>query len=127
MEQKVRRERILAAQAAGLIPTEEAPKQDAALTSLTRRLSEYLAETKNHKSWKTFLAYRLTMQSFVKSCDVDLEQISRDHIMTWMGSMKEAGLDPRTIGNRTANLKNVFPSLRRSVAPQEERQTEVHT
>jgi integrase/recombinase XerD len=105
VEQKIRRERILAAQAAGLIPTENEEQEP---TALIIKVREYLRETKNHKSWKTFLAYRLTLVSFAKSCDAAVEKVTRDHIMTWIGTMKEEGLDPRTITNRVANLKTFW-------------------
>ena len=93
VEQKIRRERTLAAQAAGVMPVDETP-EDAPVTSLLTKVREYLKETKDHKARRTYLAYRLSLGSFSKSCDAPLEKVSRDHIMTWIGAMKGGGPGP---------------------------------
>jgi integrase/recombinase XerD len=104
-------------------------------SSLSDSVTEYLDETKGHKGHRTFLAYRLTLDSFrrlkrdsqgktvaktdksgkgVPTRAMAIDQIQRRDIMTWIAEMKDEGLDPRTIANRVANLKTFFIHFRAS-------------
>ena len=112
LTKKVQRERILAAQSIGLVGTYQVAQspEDSASTKTQDQVAEYLRETKDHKSHRTFLAYSCSLRNFFSSIPAiaSLEGVRRHDIMNWIGGMKQAGQDPRTIANRVANLKTFF-------------------
>ena len=71
---------------------------------------EYIQETLDHKSHKTYLAYKQALDSFLPGVSevASLSQVTRHQIMLWMGRMKEEPLDARTSYNRVVNLKTFF-------------------
>ena len=112
LTKKVQRERILAAQVVGGLVTDQAAEitKPSEATSLEAQVSEYLKETKDHKSQRTYLAYNHSLHDFFSTIPAveSLEHVRRHDIMNWIGMMKQAGLDPRTTANRVANLKTFF-------------------
>ena len=114
---------------------EAEPEPIAGQVPLADSVSEYLKETRDHKGYRTFLAYRCALQSFqrlegdktdrtykdekreqreVPVCingremptrTMPVERIQRKDIMSWMGELKEAKLDLRTISNRVTFLR----------------------
>lgn len=80
------------------------------VTALATAAAEYIQETKEHKSRKTYLAYRLAVNSFVSGVSIaaSLSAVTRAQIMSWIGRMKTEALDARTIHNRVVNLKTFF-------------------
>jgi integrase/recombinase XerD len=61
----------------------------------------YIAETKEHKSYKTLAAYRCTLESFVSIVKKKhLEDLTRDDILVWIAALRKKGNAPRTIRNR---------------------------
>jgi integrase/recombinase XerD len=72
---------------------------------LDASVAEYLGETAQFKSHKTWLAYSLALRGFQDSCGQPVESIKRADVMRWMGGMKEAGFDIRTISNRICSLR----------------------
>jgi integrase len=72
---------------------------------LEEALDPYLETVEKLKSHKTFLAYKLTLQSFVRSCGCkDFEGITRGTLENFAIRMKEVGLSDRTISNRLVNV-----------------------
>ena len=123
LEAKKKRERILAAQADGISVVDDTPTQSN-LRPLTEAVAEYLAETKIHKSKKTYAAYSLTLSLFSESCTREhLEKIDRKDVLGFMAFLKEKGNAPRTVSNRIDYLKiflnhfGVSPQLQKSDRP----------
>jgi integrase/recombinase XerD len=79
-------------------------------TSLFAAAAEYIQETRDHKSHKTYLAYQLAVNSFLAEVSevASLSDVTRAQIMSWMARMKAEGLQARTIHNRVVNLKTLF-------------------
>jgi len=68
---------------------------------ITEAVTEYLLETKNGKSKKTYAAYRKTLEQFQGTCKrVDLEHIDRKDMLSFVQALRDAGNAPRTIRNR---------------------------
>jgi integrase/recombinase XerD len=105
---KQKREKSLEAKAVGVELVEDAPvagKQ----TPLTEAVAEYLAEVKNSKAIKTYLAYSLTLRQFREAVRQEsLEAIDRKDVLTFIAFMRSKGNGPRTIANRVAYLKGFF-------------------
>jgi integrase len=82
-----------------------------------------LAEIKEHRETKTYAAYRsgllsfaghlfstkdLTLESLGQiTSSVCLEDLNRDHALTWIGALRRSGNQSRTLYNRAHNL-NIF-------------------
>ena len=64
-------------------------------------VEEYLLETKNGKSKKTYAAYQKTLSLFGQCCKkVDLEHIDRKDMLGFVEFLKAKGSAPRTVRNR---------------------------
>jgi integrase/recombinase XerD len=95
----------LDAQAAGVVLAEEPGSH----TPLKDAVDEYLDEVRDAKAIKTFLAYSLTLKLFVKAANREsLEAIDRKDVLTFIRSMREEKLSPRTIANRVSYLNTFF-------------------
>ena len=108
MTAQLKRERILAAQAAGVeIPDAETAKPNG--RDLNEAIAEYLDEVKNGRSHKTHLAYSVTLREFARACNsTTMEELNRNDVFTYIGSLRDRGITPRTIANRATFLKTFF-------------------
>lgn len=80
-------------------------------TKLRADAVEYIQETRDHKSHKTYLAYQRALVSFlsgVAKVATSLPEVTRAQIMSWMAGMKAEPLLARTIHNRVIYLKTFF-------------------
>jgi integrase len=72
-------------------------------------VQQYLSEVKSGKSRKTHLAYSITLQVFSKNCKVcTLEELTRQDVSAYTGTLRDGNLAPRTIANRLNFLKTFF-------------------
>jgi integrase/recombinase XerD len=81
------------------------------LTALTTAAAEYILETKDHKSRKTYLAYKRALESFlpgVAGKATSLPDVTRAQIISWIARMKAEPLEACTIHNRVTYLKTFF-------------------
>jgi integrase/recombinase XerD len=113
LTKKAQREARLAGETVGMLqPGAAASLPDAPpmATALIVDAAEYIQETKDHKSHKTYLAYKQAVDSFLAGVNeaASLNQVTRHQIMVWMSRMKAEPLEPRTIHNRVVNLKTFF-------------------
>jgi integrase len=107
LAQQVKQEKSLAARAVGLQLVEDVPAPKRTL--LSEAVTEYLAEVKESKAPKTFLAYSLTMKLFVAVVQTQsLEEIDRKDVLAFIRAMRDDGQSPRTIANRISYLKTFF-------------------
>jgi integrase/recombinase XerD len=68
-------------------------------------LDQYLTETESLKSHKTWLAYKLTLTDFVRSCGCQtVDQITQATLKAFAMRMKRAGLGDRSISNRLVHV-----------------------
>jgi integrase/recombinase XerD len=78
----------------------------AAGRDLSEAATEYLDEVKAAKSRKTFIAYRRAVNGFVEACKSStIEGVSRQDVLAYIGALRESGVAPRTISNRTTYVK----------------------
>jgi hypothetical protein len=112
LTKKAQREARLAGEAVGMLQPGAEPSLPGAppvVTALIVAAAEYIQETKDHKSHKTYLAYKQAVDSFLAGSEAaSLNQVTRHQIMVWMSRMKAEPLEPRTIHNRVVNLKTFF-------------------
>ena len=112
LTKKGQREAKLAGHAVGMLEPGTTTSLPASLplTGLSAAAAEYIRETKDHKSHKTYLAYKLALDSFLPEVSeaASLSQVTRHQIMVWMAEMKAEPLDARTIHNRVIYLKTFF-------------------
>ena len=106
LAEQLKHQKSFEARAMGVRLAEDipAPKQ----TLLSEAVAEYLAEVKESKAPKTFLAYSLTMKLFEATVQAQfLEQIDRKDVLAFIRAMRDDGQSPRTIANRISYL-NTF-------------------
>ena len=109
MTARLKRERILAAQAAGVEIPDENKAQQQSGRDLNESIVEYLGEVKIGKSHKTYLAYGMTLREFARDCNSKaMEELNRTDVLAYIGALRERGITPRTIANRVAFLKTFF-------------------
>jgi hypothetical protein len=107
---KAKRERILAAQAAGVEIADETPSP-APTYSIKDAIAEYLADVKAHKARRTHLLYALTLQSFLDSLSASTQRGGLEaikHILTWMAALR-GRITPRTVANYVSFLRTFSP------------------
>jgi integrase/recombinase XerD len=109
MTSRLKRERILAAQASGVEIPDEMEAGSTNGRDLNETNSEYLGEVKSGKSHKTHLAYSVTLREFVSACkSATLEELDRADVLAFIVALRERGIAPRTIANRVTYLKTFF-------------------
>jgi integrase len=89
--------------------------------SLDEAINKYLAEKKEHRRRKTYLAYALALRLFREVCvtrqKVMLHQIDREDLLGFITSLRDKrGNVPRTLHNKVVNVQTFlhhfgFPSL----------------
>jgi hypothetical protein len=93
------------------LPSAPAQRHAPILVSNNKRLlahcaTKYIAETAEHKSKKTFAAYRLTVDAFCTiATKAFIEEISREDILLYIAALRKKGSSPRTIRNRIDHLQ----------------------
>ncbi len=81
-------------------------------------IAEYLDETEANKKWKTFLAYKRTLDLFSESCKRKfLKDVKRTDVQAFKTFLKKTELDfsGRTIFNHFANLMIFLSDVKHSV------------
>jgi hypothetical protein len=107
LAEQLKQEKSLAARAVGIQLVEDVPAPKRTL--LSEAVAEYLAEIKESKAPKTFLAYSLTMRLFAATVQTQsLEEIDRKDVLAFIRAMRDDGQSPRTIANRISYLKTFF-------------------
>jgi integrase/recombinase XerD len=82
------------------------PTTDAPSHNLVDCADRYLTEVKNGKAHSTYCSYEITLRKFLTSCTVaTMEEITREHILTWKDEMIEHGAELSSIKNRFRWLK----------------------
>jgi hypothetical protein len=95
------------------------PEQAKSPVLLNDAIKEYLAETKNHKSGKTYAAYRKTLYLFSPGADENdsspevsrwfenkpLAEITRKDLLDYKEFLEKRGNSPRTVRNRIDYLQ----------------------
>jgi integrase/recombinase XerD len=90
-------------------PTPEPEKATALGRDFPQAVNLYLSEVKRGKSKKTHLAYTIALQGFSKVCRAHtIEEMTRQDVLTYTNTLRDAHLTPRTIANRLAFLKTFF-------------------
>lgn len=121
LDAKRKKERVLAAIAAGVavlendgaeeaLPEPEASPSAEAGTLISDAIGEYLAEVGLQKAPATYVAYEHTLRLFRESCKDRqyLEQIERKDLLAFMATLKAAGNEARTVANHVSFLKVFF-------------------
>jgi integrase len=69
-------------------------------------VATYIAEIAEHKSRKTFAAYRLTVMAFCKVVTrTYIEDITREDILRYVAALRSEGRSPRTLRNRVDHFQ----------------------
>jgi integrase/recombinase XerD len=89
-----------------LIPEEPKPAPKAPGRSLETCATDYLVETKNHKSVKTVHAYTKSLALFLESCKKgDIEDIDTADLQAFVLYLRKRGNAARTVRNRVNNVQ----------------------
>jgi integrase/recombinase XerD len=121
LDAKRRKERVLAAIAAGVTVVENDSAEEAspkpekapaaeAGTLLSDAIGEYLTEVGLQKAPATYVAYEHTLRLFRTSCKdgQQLEQLERKDLLAFMAKLKTDGKEARTVANHISFLKVFF-------------------
>jgi integrase/recombinase XerD len=112
---KLRREQILAAQAAGLTVLgapppggkrdREPPKEREVGLPTMATVNSYLGDISKYKRDRTYVAYRNALDDFLRCCSKPfLHQIDRRDILDFVDAMKKRGNAKRTVANKVKNV-----------------------
>lgn len=96
----------------GAAPAPTAVESEKLTTSgrdFTDAVNLYLSEVKRGKSKRTDLAYSVTLKGFSRVCKAQtIEGMTRQDVLAYTNTLRDAHLTPRTIANRLAFLKTFF-------------------
>lgn len=106
-----KREKIQDAIAAGaqVIEVEKQKPNPRSRRPLASAIDEYLGDISKYRASATYEAYRLALETFLKSCAKDqASDVDRRDILNFIDAMAEEGLSGRTQFNRVRNVLAFF-------------------
>jgi integrase len=91
------------------IPTSESERPAISGRDFAQAVNLYLSEVKSGKSKRTHLAYSIALEGFSKVCKAQtIETMTRQDVLRFTDTLRDARMAPRTIANRLAFLKTFF-------------------
>ena len=90
-------------------PAPQSEKPAISGRDFTEAVKLYLSEVKRGKSKKTYFAYSIALAGFSKVCKAQtIETMTRQDVLRFTDTLRDARMAPRTIANRLAFLKTFF-------------------
>lgn len=109
LTKKAKRERALAATAAGIALANDAPSNDAPKRNLDDLIAEFLGEVELHRERKTLQAHRRNLTLFRRSTPkTHIEDLDRRDVLEYMLFLRSEGNGAPTVAKRVMALRCFF-------------------